>query len=79
MARVQASTINEREAEEQTLEFLRRHIPKGQSPMRGNSICQDRRFLARCMPNWRPIFITAINVSTIKELCLKAGTGNEKF
>ena len=69
VARVQASTLNEREAEEQTLEFLRRHVPKGQSPMCGNSICQDRRFLARCMPELEAYFhYRNLDVSTIKEL-----------
>lgn len=69
VARVQASAISEHEAEWQTLEFLRRHVPKGQSPICGNSICQDRRFLARCMPELEAYFhYRNLDVSTIKEL-----------
>jgi oligoribonuclease len=48
--RVKASTVTEAEAETAVIEFLQRHVPKGRSPMCGNSICQDRRFLARTMP-----------------------------
>jgi oligoribonuclease len=67
--RVRASGLNEREAERQTLEFLRQHVPPGQSPMCGNSICQDRRFLARCMPELEAYFhYRNLDVSTVKEL-----------
>ncbi len=67
--RVRASRIDEREAERQTLEFLRQHVPSGQSPMCGNSICQDRRFLARCMPELEGYFhYRNLDVSTLKEL-----------
>jgi oligoribonuclease len=48
--RVRASKVDETEAESQTLGFLARHVPAGSSPLCGNSICQDRRFLARWMP-----------------------------
>src|SRR5688572_10623417 len=48
--RVKASLIDEAEAERQTLAFLARYVPAKRSPMCGNSICQDRRFLARNMP-----------------------------
>ena len=69
VSRVQASTINEQQAEWQTLEFLRRYVPKGESPMCGNSICQDRRFLARCMPELEAYFhYRNLDVSTLKEL-----------
>lgn len=69
VTRVQASMLGEAEAERQTLEFLRRYVPPGQSPMCGNSICQDRRFLARCMPELEAYFhYRNLDVSTIKEL-----------
>jgi oligoribonuclease len=57
------------EAERQTLAFLAEHIPAGASPMCGNSICQDRRFLARQMPALEAFFhYRNLDVSTIKEL-----------
>ncbi len=69
IARVRASTVNEREAESRTLEFLNLYVPKGKSPMCGNSICQDRRFLARCMPELEAYFhYRNLDVSTLKEL-----------
>jgi len=69
VSRVQASAINEQDAERQTLEFLHRYVPKGESPMCGNSICQDRRFLARCMPELEAYFhYRNLDVSTLKEL-----------
>ncbi|KAB2930165.1 MAG: oligoribonuclease [Candidatus Contendobacter sp.] len=69
IARVRASTVDEREAEARTLEFLNLYVPKGQSPMCGNSICQDRRFLARCMPELEAYFhYRNLDVSTLKEL-----------
>ena len=69
LERVRASRIDEREAERQTLEFLGRHVPKGKSPMCGNSICQDRRFLARRMPALESYFhYRNLDVSTLKEL-----------
>ena len=69
IARVRASAVDEREAEARTLEFLSLHVPKGKSPMCGNSICQDRRFLARCMPELEAYFhYRNLDVSTLKEL-----------
>src|SRR4051812_48148066 len=50
LERVRASACVEADAERQALEFLAQHVPAGVSPMCGNSICQDRRFLARWMP-----------------------------
>jgi oligoribonuclease len=69
VARTRASDIDERQAELRTLEFLSRHVPKGKSPMCGNSICQDRRFLARRMPELEAYFhYRNLDVSTLKEL-----------
>jgi oligoribonuclease len=68
--RVKDSTLNEQDAEGLTLEFLRRWVPAGKSPMCGNSICQDRRFLARGMPLLERYFhYRNLDVSTLKELC----------
>lgn len=70
--RVRASTINEEQAEAETIEFLMRHVPPGKSPMCGNSICQDRRFLYRCMPKLEQYFhYRNLDVSSIKELALR--------
>jgi oligoribonuclease len=67
--RVRNSTIDEAEAERQTIEFLSGYVPAGASPMCGNSICQDRRFMARCMPTLEAFFhYRNLDVSTIKEL-----------
>ncbi|HKK05628.1 MAG: oligoribonuclease [Gammaproteobacteria bacterium] len=67
--RVRASDCDEAEAERQTLEFLRQYVPANASPMCGNSICQDRRFLARCMPALEAYFhYRNLDVSTLKEL-----------
>jgi len=67
--RVLASTVDEAEAQVRTLEFLQRHVPPGSSPMCGNSICQDRRFLARWMPELEAYFhYRNLDVSTLKEL-----------
>ena len=67
--RVRKSTLDEAEAERQTLEFLGKHVQEGASPMCGNSICQDRRFMARCMPKLEAFFhYRNLDVSTIKEL-----------
>ena len=67
--RVRASTVDAAEAERQTVEFLSRYIPGGASPMCGNSICQDRRFLARLMPAMEAYFhYRNLDVSTLKEL-----------
>ena len=67
--RVRASTVNEGEAAERTLAFLRQYVPAGKSPMCGNSICQDRRFLARHMLTLERFFhYRNLDVSTLKEL-----------
>lgn len=67
--RVRASRVSEREAELATLTFLSRHAEPGASPMCGNSICQDRRFLARWMPELEKFFhYRNLDVSTLKEL-----------
>jgi oligoribonuclease len=67
--RVRASTLTEADAERQTIEFLVQHVPAGKSPMCGNSICQDRRFMARCMPELERFFhYRNLDVSSVKEL-----------
>jgi oligoribonuclease len=67
--RVRASRVTLADAEAQTLEFLRQWVPGGVSPMSGNSICQDRRFLARQMPQLERYFhYRNLDVSTVKEL-----------
>ncbi|MFT7723686.1 MAG: oligoribonuclease [Roseateles sp.] len=67
--RVKASTIREADAAAQTLDFLKAYVPKGKSPMCGNSICQDRRFLANYMPELERFFhYRNLDVSTLKEL-----------
>ena len=67
--RVRASRIAEAEAERAALEFLGQHVAAGNSPMCGNSICQDRRFLARWMPKLEAHFhYRNLDVSTLKEL-----------
>jgi oligoribonuclease len=69
VARVQQSTIDAASAERQTLEFLAAWAEAGRSPMCGNSICQDRRFLARHMPALERFFhYRNLDVSTLKEL-----------
>jgi len=67
--RVRASAMTEAQAENEALAFLVRHIPAASSPMCGNSICQDRRFLARWMPRLEGFFhYRNLDVSTLKEL-----------
>jgi oligoribonuclease len=67
--RVRASTVDEAEAERRVIEFLQRYVKKGVSPMCGNSICQDRRFLAATMPQLEAYFhYRNLDVSTLKEL-----------
>lgn len=68
--RVRESRINEAQAAEMSLAFLREWVPAGKSPICGNSICQDRRFLARWMPEFeRHFHYRNLDVSTLKELC----------
>jgi oligoribonuclease len=67
--RVQESITTESEAEQLTIEFLKNYIAKGKSPMCGNSICQDRRFLYKYMPELAAFFhYRNLDVSTLKEL-----------
>jgi len=67
--RVRASTVTAADAEARTLAFLEQHAQAGSSPMCGNSICQDRRFLAREMPALEKFFhYRNLDVSTVKEL-----------
>ena len=67
--RVRTTDIDEATAEARTLDFLRQYVPPRTSPMCGNSICQDRRFLARCMPELEAFFhYRNLDVSTLKEL-----------
>jgi len=67
--RVRASTVDEAGAERQVIDFLQRYVKKGASPMCGNSICQDRRFLAATMPALESFFhYRNLDVSTLKEL-----------
>lgn len=67
--RVRASRTSEAEAERRMLAFLEAHVPANASPMCGNSICQDRRFLARWMPRLEAHFhYRNLDVSTLKEL-----------
>jgi oligoribonuclease len=68
--RVKASTVDEAQAEEQLIAFLKQWVPANKSPMCGNSICQDRRFMARGMPKLEAFFhYRNLDVSTLKELC----------
>lgn len=67
--RIKASTINEQQASQQTIEFLQQYVAPNTSPMCGNSICQDRRFLAKHMPELEAFFhYRNLDVSTLKEL-----------
>ena len=69
ISRVRDSTLDEPAAEQMTLEFLRRTVAEGKSPLCGNSICQDRRFLYRYMPRLTGhLHYRNVDVSTIKEL-----------
>lgn len=69
VARVRASQTGEAEAEAATLAFLAEWVPEGASPMCGNSICQDRRFMARLMPTLEDFFhYRNLDVSSLKEL-----------
>ena len=67
--RVKASEVDEATAQAQVIEFLKRYVPRNKSPMCGNSICQDRRFLANYMPTLESFFhYRNLDVSTLKEL-----------
>jgi oligoribonuclease len=74
--RVKNSSISESTAEAVTLAFLRQYVPQGRSPMCGNSICQDRRFLARWMPELEEYFhYRNLDVSSLKELARRWSPG----
>ena len=67
--RVKASTVSEDEAAQAVIDFLKQYVPANKSPMCGNSICQDRRFLANYMPKLEAFFhYRNLDVSTLKEL-----------
>ena len=67
--RVRASRVDEAQAQQQVLDFVRALVPAGKSPMCGNSICQDRRFMARWLPQLEAYFhYRNLDVSTLKEL-----------
>ena len=69
LERVRKSRISMADAEQATLEFLKKHLDEGQSPICGNSICQDRRFLAEWMPTLEAFFhYRNLDVSSLKEL-----------
>lgn len=70
--RVQESTISESEAEKRTIMFLQQYLDKGKSPICGNSICQDRRFLYKYMPDLAEFFhYRNLDVSSLKELVMR--------
>lgn len=70
--RVRESDMNESKAEDQTIDFLKQYVDKGRSPMCGNSICQDRRFLYKYMPKLAAFFhYRNLDVSTLKELAAR--------
>jgi len=76
LQRVRSSRVSAAEAEARTLEFLAPLVPPGASPMCGNSICQDRRFLARTMPTLEAFFhYRNLDVSTLKELAKRWAPG----
>ena len=67
--KVRESSITESIAEKQTIEFLSKYVPKGVAPLCRNTICQDRRFLARCMPQLESFcHYRSIDVTSIREL-----------
>jgi oligoribonuclease len=68
--RVKVSTVTEADAEKALIAFLKSFVPAGKSPMCGNTICQDRRFMFRGMPKLEEFFhYRNLDVSTLKELC----------
>lgn len=68
--RVRDSTVTEADAESALIDFLKHFVPAGKSPMCGNTICQDRRFMARHMPKLEHFFhYRNLDVTTLKELC----------
>ena len=80
VAHVRKSNYRERDAERLTLDFVQKYVPPVRSPMCGNSICQDRRFLHRFMPELEQYFhYRNIDVSTIKELMARWTPDRDKF
>ncbi len=78
--RVRISEYSVSDAERMTLEFLQEHVPGNASPMCGNSICQDRRFMYRLMPELEKYFLYRnLDVSTVKELVKRWTTGKDQF
>ena len=70
--RVQDSEVSDAQAEKATIEFLQQFVDKGKSPMCGNTICQDRRFLCKYMPELAAFFhYRNLDVSTLKELAIR--------
>jgi len=70
--KVRASTLTEQQAEEQLLDFLLQYVPAGKSPLCGNTVGQDRRFLVKYMPRLEAFFhYRNLDVSTLKELALR--------
>jgi oligoribonuclease len=77
--RVRNSSYTVEQAEKETIEFLQQYVPNGVSPMCGNSICQDRRFMARLMPELEAFFhYRNLDVSTLKELAKRWAPKVEK-
>jgi oligoribonuclease len=78
--RIQKSPYDVAEAETMTLEFLEKFVPPGKSPMCGNSICQDRRFMHRLMPKLEEYFhYRNLDVSTIKEIMKRWAPEKEAY
>lgn len=78
--RVRKSEYSMADAERMTIEFLQEYVPANTSPMCGNSICQDRRFLYRLMPELEKYFLYRnLDVSTVKELVKRWTTGKDQF
>ena len=67
--KVKASTLTEAQAEDELISFLKQHVPAGKSPLCGNTVSQDRRFMYKYMPKFEQFFhYRTIDVSTLKEL-----------
>ena len=80
LERVRNSKYSVWDAELMTLDFLKEHVPVNTSPMCGNSICQDRRFMFRLMPDLEKYFLYRnLDVSTVKELVKRWTTGKDQF
>jgi len=80
LERVRTSEYSVTDAERMTLEFLQEYVPAYTSPMCGNSICQDRRFMYRLMPELEKYFhYRSLDVTTIKELVKRWTTGRDQF